>query len=362
MPAAETRVGDAPGGGPVPEASAWPLQRATADRVFRGCVAVAAAVSAAVLWAALAGGNNLLLGSVHLGLEAFARVAVGITIMGVLWGWLWYGIKSLLLARVVGLSKEERRAVFRSRMDGSFDLGSLLARHSERRIRIVDMIGRRGRFITVGSLGFAYIYARVREQPTPAFLYAGLQENLLDAVLFSWVMIAAYYTSGFLGRVLYGAQMRIMDGTLARANCLLITTLWSIARFLIVPLGLRLAVLFPPSTYAALFAFVWLSYMAGDTASEVIGSLFGKQKLRVWGIGEVNRKSVAGTWACFLASFALCAGIAAAQGLPPSWYALAFVISVSNTALELFSPRGTDDVTMVAASGLVCWAFGAFVL
>ena len=224
------------------------------------------------------------------------------------------------------------------------------------------MIGRRGRFITVGSLGFGYIYARIHAEPTPAFLYAGLQESLLDAVVFSWVMIAAYYTSGFLGRVLYGAQMRIMDGTLARANCLLITTLWSIARFLVVPLGMRLAVLFPPETYAAVFAFVWLSYMAGDTASEVIGSLFGRQKLRVWGIGEVNRKSVAGTWACFVASLALCAGIAAAQGLPAPWFGLALAIAVSNTLLELFSPRGTDDVTMVAASGLICWAFGAFVL
>jgi dolichol kinase len=352
-----------PVGGPeAGSAAAFARQRATADRVFRGCVAVAAALSAVTLWAAVRGGNHPILGNVQLGLEALGRVAVGITIVGVLWGWLWYGIRVLLLAKVVGLSKDERRAVFRSRMDGSFDLGGLLARHSERRIRIVDMIGRRGRFITVGSLGFSYVYARIREQPTPAFLYSGLQESLLDAVLFSWVMIAAYYTSGFLGRVLYGAQMRIMDGTLARANCLLITTLWSIARFLVVPVGTALAVLFPPETYAALFAFVWLSYMAGDTASEVIGSLFGKQKLRVWGIGEVNRKSVAGTWACFLASFALCAGIATAQGLPASWFGLALAIAVSNTVFELFSPRGTDDVTMVAASGLICWAFGAFTL
>jgi dolichol kinase len=350
-----------PGGSDV-RAAAWARQRATADRVFRGCVAIAASLSALTLWAALRGGTHPILGRVQLGAETLGRVAIGITIMWFLWGWLWYGIRALLLAKVVGLSRDERRAVFRSRMDGTFDLAGLLSRHSERRIRVVDMIGRRGRFITVASLGFGYIYARIREQPTPEFLYAGMQDGLLDAVVLSWVMIAVYYTNGFLGRVLYGPQMRIMDGALARANCLLITTLWTVARFVVVPMGMQLAVLYPPATYAAVFAFVWLSYVAGDTASEVIGSLFGKQKLRVWGIGEVNRKSLAGTWACFLASFGLCAGIAAAQGLSPAWFGLALAVAVSNTVLELLSPRGTDDVAMVAGNGLLCWAFGVFVL
>jgi dolichol kinase len=280
----------------------------------------------------------------------------------VLWGWLWYGIRSLLLAKVVGLSRDERRMVFRSRMDGAFDLAALLARHSERRIRIVDMIGRRGRFITIAAMGFGYIYTRVRAQPTPEFLGAGMQESLLDSVALAWALIVAYRSNGFFGRVLYGAQMRIMDGTLARANCLLISTLWLIARFSIIPIGGQIARLFPPTAYAAVFAFVWLSYIAGDTASEVVGSLFGRQRLRVWGIGDVNRKSVAGTWACFLAAFALCAGIAAAQGLAARWYGLALAVAISSTAFELFSPRGTDDVTMITGNALLCWAFGALAL
>jgi len=35
----------------------------------------------------------------------------------------------------------------------------------------------------------------------------------------------------------YGAQSRVMDGSLARANCLLITTLWSAFKFVMVPIG-----------------------------------------------------------------------------------------------------------------------------
>jgi hypothetical protein len=51
-----------------------------------------------------------------------------------------------------------------------------------------------------------------------------------------------------------------------------------------------------------------------------------------------------------------------ANQLPPPWLALSLVIAVSNTLLELYSPRGTDDVVMATGNALICWAFGALVL
>ncbi len=60
-------------------------------------------------------------------------------------------------------------------------------------------------------------------------------------------------------------------------------------------------------------------------------------------------------------SLVLCVGIVASRGLPPSWFALAVIVSVSNTFFELFSPRGTDDFTMATANALLCWAFGVIV-
>jgi dolichol kinase len=175
-------------------------------------------------------------------------------------------------------------------------------------------------------------------------------------------MLALYHSNGFLGRVAYGAQARVMDGTLGRANCLVITMLWTLFKLFMVPLGFQLAALFPPQAYAALFAFVWLSYLGGDGLSEIVGQLFGKQKLRVWGIGEVNRKSVAGTWACFLGSLSICLWLVHVDGLGPAWVGLAVAVSLSNTFFELFSPRGTDDFTMASANALLCWAFGGLVL
>ncbi len=346
----------------VSTATGWEGFRRDADRYFRWSVALTGAITAAWLFFVLTGRDGgFLFKGYQLSLEAVGRVAVGFMIMTVLWGWLWYGVKVLSLRKIARFSKEDVKAVFRSRMSEPFDLPGLRARYSERRIRIADMIGRRGRFMFLGLLGWSYIYTRVRLEPKPEFLFMGLQESLFDGLVYSWLMIALFYNDGFLGRVAYGAQTRIMDGTLGRANCLVITMLWSIFKFLMVPLGFQLAGVFAPSTYGVLFAIVWLSYIASDGASEVVGSLFGKQKLQVWGIGEVNKKSVAGTWACFLTSFGLCSFLVFANGLPPVWIALAFAISVSHTVFELFSPRGTDDFTMATANALVCWAFGAIV-
>jgi uncharacterized membrane protein len=251
--------------------------------------------------------------------------------------------------------------VFASRMGTPFDLPALLANHSERRIRIVDMITRRGRTVIPLLAGFTYFYYHISGQPDRESLAMGIQDNFLDAITLSAAVLASYYSSGFWGRVFYGAHSRIMDGTLGRANVLLIGTMWTLFKFVMIPLGVRLAAVFPSDTYAALFVFIWVSYLTSDCLSEVVGALFGKQKLRVWGLGDVNRKSVAGTWASFLGSLVVCVAVVLARGLPLPWLGMAVVISVANTLTELYSPRGTDDFTMATTNALLCWAFGALV-
>jgi hypothetical protein len=341
---------------------AWRARRRTAQVVFQGALAVTVAFTAVWLFFVVTGKDGgPIFNGYRVTREGVWRVLVGFTIINILWGWLWWGIKVALLRFFVGFTKEEVRTVSTSRMSTPFDLAGLLQRHSERRIRIADMIGRRGRFLTIQLLGYWYIYSSVVHNPKPSFLVSGLQENLFDAIALSWMVLAIYWSDGFLGRMAFGAQSRIMDGSLARANCLLITTLWSLFKFFMVPLGLQIAGIFPPATYATLWAFIWISYVTSDGLSEVVGSLFGKQKLRVWGIGEINRKSIAGTWACFLGSLALCLALVYANGLPLPWVGLALVVSASNTLFELFSPRGTDDFTMASANALLCWGFGLLV-
>src|SRR4029078_11780939 len=218
--------------------------------------------------------------------------------------------------------------------------------------RIADMIGRRGRFITLGMAGFFYLYSRVAADHTPTFATMFLQDNLFDAVVTSWIFLAFYYSDGFVAAAFYGPQSRVMDGVLARANCLLITTLWTAFKFVMVPLGTRLAVVFPPNRFAAVFALIWGAYIVGDAMAEIGGALFGKQTLRVRGIGDVNRKSIGGTVSGFAGALALCLWVVISQGMPPAWIAVAVIIAAANTLIELFSPRGTDDFFMATGNAL----------
>ena len=246
-------------------------------------------------------------------------------------------------------------------MDAPFEVADFVARHSERRIRIADMVGRRGRFVMLGAAGFFYLYLQVSAKPSPDFATVFLQDNLFDAVATGWIFLAFYYANGWVAASFYGPQSRVMDGVLARANCLLITTLWAGFKFVMLPIGAELARVFRPEHFAVVFALIWGSYLVTDALSEIGGALFGKQRLKVWGIGDVNRKSVGGTVTGFAGALVFCVWIVAAHGLPPAWIGLAVTLAVANTVLELFSPRGTDDFFMASANALICWGFGALI-
>jgi len=338
--------------------SSFEDRRRTADRVFRGALLFNAGLTILLFFALVTGRSTIFFQNSRIDRETLLRVGGGILFFNVLWGFIWYAVKTLLLRFVAGFTKEERRQAFSSRMREPFDVAGFVSRHSERRIRIIDMIGRRGRFITLAMAGFFYLYARVATEHSPAFATFFLQDNLFDAVATSWIFLAFYYSNNFLAAAFYGPQSRVMDGVLARANCLLITTLWTAFKFVMVPLGTRLAAVFPPSEFAVVFALIWGSYIACDALSEIGGAVYGKQKIRVRGLGDVNRKSIGGTVAGFAGAVALCLWVVLSHPLSPSWIALAVIISISNTLLELFSPRGTDDMVMATANAVICLAFG----
>ena len=245
-------------------------------------------------------------------------------------------------------------------MDRPYDVSSLVRRYSERRIRITDMIGRRGRFMTLAGAGIYYLYVQVGQEQKAGFATGFLQDNLLDAVVTSWIFLGFYHVSGLLGAFFYGPQSRVMDGVLARANCLLITTLWTVFKFVMVPIGIQLAAVFPKEEFAPVFALIWGSYLVTDASAEIFGSLFGRQRLRVWGIGDVNRKSVTGIVAGFLTALVFCVWVVSVHGLGTPWLVLSLILAIANTLLELYSPRGTDDFTMATGNALICWAFGVW--
>jgi hypothetical protein len=349
------------------EALALPIptmdeRRRTADRVFWGAVGANALLTLFWLFLLATGGQTQFFGEYRVDGRAIGGLIGFIIGFYIFMGFIWYGIKALLLRFFVGFTWQEVRQAFRSRMSEPYDLAGLLSRYSERRIRITDMIGRRGRFMLMGLPFFFSFYARTVSSPPAAVPTLFLKDNLFVAVAGTWVFLALYYFNDHLTAAFYGAQSRVMDGTLARANCILITTLWTAFNFVMIPIGSELSRLYTPAQFGAVFGLIWGTYMIGDTAAEVFGSLIGKQRIKVLGIGDVNRKSLAGTVAAFVCALAFGLWVVQSNHLPPVWIGLVLAVSVVNTLLELYSPRGTDDFTMATGNALICWAFGALVL
>jgi hypothetical protein len=336
-------------------------RRRFADRIFYFAVAVNAALTLFCLVAMFSGFGARFAGDFQLNARNVATLVFAFLFFNVLWALIWYGVKNLLLKYFVGMSREDRQAVFSSRMSQPFDLNALLRRYSERRIRITDMIGRRGRFITLAGAACFIFYAQIAAGQNDNFATAFASQSLFDQVISNWVFLACFYVGGFVGATMFGAQTRIMDGTLARANCMAIVTLWALFKFVLIPIGAELATLYPREQFAMLFALIWATYIVVDTFSEVGGSLYGTMRIRVRGVGDVNRKSPAGTITGLFAGLAFSVGIVMLNGLSGAYFALAVTVAVTSSALELFSPRGTDDFTMATGNALICLAFGAWV-
>ena len=333
-----------------------------AVRIFRFAVAVNLALTLFALVAAFTGFGNRIAGQYIFNSQAVGRFLFSLIVFNGIWAVIWYGVKNLLLTKFVGMSRDDRRLVFSSRMSEPFDLQGLLARYPERRIRITDMIGRRGRFITLAMAIFYFLYVNISTTHSENFASAFGPQTVFDAVLTNWLFIALYYVNGFLGAVFYGAQTRVMDGMLGRANCLLILTFWALFKFVLIPIGGQLQGLYAPEHFALLFAFIWGTYLVVDTLAEVGGSLYGTMKIKVRGVGDVNRKSIAGTVTGLAGGIVFGVGLVLFNHLPGPFIALGVTVAVTSTLLELYSPRGTDDFTMATGNALVCWAFGLWVM
>ena len=335
-------------------------RRRTADRIFRGALLFNGALTIFWLVSAVTGRSSAFFPEYRVTVGSIAQVLSGVLFFYVIWGFAWYGIKTLLLSYFVGFSAEDRRQAFSSRMSGPYEVEALVQRYSERRIRIADMVGRRGRFITLASAALFYLYATIKTEPTDNFATLFLGQNLFDGILTNWIFLSFFYSNGRLAAAFYGPQSRVMDGVLARANCVLITSLWAAFKFIMLPIGTGLATVYSREEFAVVFALIWGGYLVTDTLAEVGGSLFGKQRIRVWGIGDVNRKSVGGLVTGLTGALVFCIGMVVSYGLPAPWIGLAIAVALSSSVFELLSPRGTDDFTMATSNALICLGFGVY--
>eukprot|EP00933_Yihiella_yeosuensis_P017880 TRINITY_DN14867_c0_g1_i2.p1 TRINITY_DN14867_c0_g1~~TRINITY_DN14867_c0_g1_i2.p1 ORF type:complete len:371 (+),score=19.43 TRINITY_DN14867_c0_g1_i2:74-1186(+) len=159
------------------------------------------------------------------------------------------------------------------------------------------------------------------------------------------------------------ATPRIRDGQ-SRWNNLAsvaLLSLWGVlaSKFLwftfIVPL-------YPLSQSALLLQLIWMPVAIGDAMAEIVGSVWGKHRFEVTGVGDKNTKSIEGVVAMFMSVLLTSIGAAflaklegrIAPGTMHGWIMVSFMIAVGTTIAETYSPRSTDNFTipLVAAVAL----------
>jgi len=177
------------------------------------------------------------------------------------------------------------------------------------------------------------------------------------SLIYMLLYVLSYSDNGSLAWIIYGAKARIMDGFLGRENEIFGYMFDKYMLPASVPLLLWLQDAAGDTRVVYLSWYIFMPIILGDSFAEIIGSTWGKQKIKVWGMGEVNTKSWEGTLAMFFSSLVILIGVNAFIGLSWYWHIFAVVNCAVATAVELYAYRSTDNVCMMVFSSLLAIAF-----
>ena len=257
-----------------------------------------------------------------------------------------------ILLRRIGMNSVECKSVFSNRKS-NFYLSSLIAKYGDRQLRIVDGLPRKLSHFAVGFWQMFIFNFFIQDT------YIGMIGTLSYQIILLFLYIVSYSSNKIFGLsgILYGSDARIRDGIYGRKNALVVKfsflnllPLYFIEYMARDNLANSANLLLFPS-------FVFLPLTIGDALGEIIGTTWGKQKLRVWGIGEINRKSVLGTTSVFLGSLLPLIWLVAFKGLSLPWWLLCLAVAIATMAIELIAPRGTDNFFIPLGNALVCLVF-----
>jgi dolichol kinase len=251
----------------------------------------------------------------------------------------------------IGIPPEERELIFSSRKKG-FDLEYFIDQYGDRNLRIVDGIPRKLCHIA-GGLWQYFIFAYVIKDTHVAFV-----ATLTYQIILLFLCNISYSSDKIFGLpgMLYGLS-RIRDGVLGRKNILVVQLSFLNLFPLVWMESIGRSHVTNPSVLLLFPAFVFLPLTFGDALGEIIGTVWGKQKIQVWGIGQINRKSVLGSMAVLLGSLLPLAFIIVSKSLSLEWWFLCFGVAITTTVVELIAPRSTDNFFIPLANALVCGIF-----
>lgn len=233
---------------------------------------------------------------------------------------------------------------------------------TEQRIRTADAVPKKLSHIVDGMIVFVLTMQQLDKGGEQSFADIYTYSSII-IMLQLLVYLASYQNNGKLGYVMYGSKARVMDGILGRENEIFG---WICDKYML-PITAMLEALLngqiEEERMVLVSYFVFIPIIVGDSFGELVGSAWGKQKIRVWGMGERNTKSIEGTLAVFVSSLVTLWSVAAYELSGRfqdtfGWYLLAVVVSGVSTFVELYAPRSTDNVFMVIANLGCCILYG----
>jgi hypothetical protein len=226
--------------------------------------------------------------------------------------------------------------------------------NTERKIRTVDGWIKKIAHTYDGLMVFILSTSSFAEggETAETFSYA----YTVSLIYMSFYMIT-FNSNGPFAWILYGAKARIMDGFLGRENEIFGYMFDKYMLPISVPLLIWLRKSAGDDVLVLMSWYIFMPIIIGDSVAEIVGGTWGKQKIRVWGMGEINRKSWEGTNAMFISSLSILLVLNIVRGLSWKWYFFAILNCFVATMIELWAYRSTDNVCMLIASALLGVAF-----
>lgn len=261
------------------------------------------------------------------------------------------------LLRRLGVTLEDREVIFSNRKN-NFHLAYFISKYGDRNLRIVDGLSRKLLHLSIGFWHLAFLNIVVKDTRI------ALQVAFVSSLVIIILSIISYSSNKIFGLagIIYGAASRIRDGVDGRKN-FFVAQLAFINLFPLAFIDYLARNNVADEKNLMFFSiFIFLPLTVGDALGEIIGTIWGKQKIRVWGVGQINRKSVLGTVSVFLGSLLPLLFIVVSNALSFQWWLLCFVVSLTTAVIELISPRGTDNFFIPIGNALVCLIFIVYFL
>lgn len=256
------------------------------------------------------------------------------------------------LLKRLNMPLKEREVIFSTRKN-NFNLAYFISNYGDRNLRIIDGLSRKLLHLSTGLWHLGFLNLVVQDSRL------GLQVAFVKSVFLVILSSLSYSSNKIFGLagIIYGASSRIRDGVDGRKNFFVA----QLAFLNLYPLAFIEYVaknnVVNENSLMFFSIFIFLPLIIGDALGEIIGTIWGRQKLRVWGVGQINRKSVLGTVSVFLGSLLPLLLIVVSKALSFQWSLLCLAVSATTSVIELIAPRGTDNFFIPIGNAVVCLIF-----